>query len=98
MPESFKVLVKELQSLCLDVRVLDKDGEIIELKDDEDDDFTPTFSSVEYKSDDREIVESGYAIEEIDESELDLGYGSDAGEEDDDYTNDSMDDGEEDFE
>ena len=31
VPESFKVLVKELQSLCLDVRVLDADGEEIEL-------------------------------------------------------------------
>ena len=32
VPESFKVLIKELQSLCLDVRVLDKDGDEIELK------------------------------------------------------------------
>ncbi len=31
VPESFRVLVKELQSLCLDVRVLDKDGNEIEL-------------------------------------------------------------------
>ena len=31
IPESFKVLVKELQSLALDVRVLDKDGNEIEL-------------------------------------------------------------------
>ena len=36
VPESFKVLVKELQSLCLDIQVLDKDGNQIELKDDED--------------------------------------------------------------
>ena len=26
VPESFKVLVKELQSLCLDIQVLDEDG------------------------------------------------------------------------
>jgi len=32
IPESFKVLVKELQSLCLDVSVLDADGEEIDLK------------------------------------------------------------------
>ena len=31
VPESFKVLIKELQSLALDVRVLDKDGEEIQL-------------------------------------------------------------------
>ena len=40
IPESFKVLIKELQSLSLDVRVLDKDGSEIDLKQkfDEDDD------------------------------------------------------------
>ena len=31
VPEAFKVLVKELQSLGLDIRVLDKDGNEIEL-------------------------------------------------------------------
>ena len=36
VPESFKVLVKELQSLCLDIKVLDENGDEIELKDDED--------------------------------------------------------------
>ena len=36
VPESFKVLVKELQALCLDVQVLDRDGNQIELKKDED--------------------------------------------------------------
>ena len=36
VPESFKVLVKELQALCLVVQVLDRDGNQIELKEDED--------------------------------------------------------------
>ena len=36
VPESFKVLVKELQALCLDVQVLDRDGNQIEFKEDED--------------------------------------------------------------
>ncbi len=94
VPESFKVLVKELQSLCLDVKVLDKDGQEIELKDDEDDDFTPTFGSVENsRSDDREFERSGYSIDQIDESELELDFGSEDGPIDDDYT----DDGEEDI-
>lgn len=31
VPEAFKVLVKELQSLCLDIRVLDREGNEIEL-------------------------------------------------------------------
>ena len=38
VPESFKVLVKELQSLCLDVKILGEDGEEVDLKDDDDDD------------------------------------------------------------
>ena len=39
VPESFKVLVTELRSLCLDIRVLDEHGDEIELKDDDEDDF-----------------------------------------------------------
>ena len=39
VPESFKVLVKELQSLCLDIKVLDKrQGKEIELQGDDEDD------------------------------------------------------------
>ena len=38
VPESFKVLVKELQSLCLDIKVLDENGQEIELKEDDDED------------------------------------------------------------
>ena len=41
VPESFKVLVKELQSLCLDIKVLDDEGNEIELKDDDDDNYQP---------------------------------------------------------
>ena len=41
VPESFKVLVKELQSLCLDMKVLDDQGNEIELKDDEEDTYQP---------------------------------------------------------
>ena len=43
VPESFKVLIKELQSLGLDVKMLSADLEEIELRDlDEDDDMQPT--------------------------------------------------------
>ena len=38
IPEPFKVLIKELQSLALDVRVLDKEGNEIDLKQSFDDD------------------------------------------------------------
>ena len=37
IPESFKVLVKEMKSLCLNVEVLSSDGTVVELKDSEDD-------------------------------------------------------------
>ena len=39
IPESFKVLVKEMQSLCLNVEVLSKDGVAIEMKDSDEDVF-----------------------------------------------------------
>ena len=48
VPESFKVLLKELQSLCLDVRVLDKEGNEIELSTlGEDEDDAPTYIAQE---------------------------------------------------
>jgi len=83
VPESFKVLVKELQSLCLDVRVLDKDGGEIELKDDDDDDFIPDFREDVYQSDDSEIEASGYSIENVDEDDED-DLADDESEQDDD--------------
>jgi DNA-directed RNA polymerase subunit beta len=46
IPESFKVLVKELQALCLDVRVLDEAGEEIDISGICDDDI-PTFNSLD---------------------------------------------------
>ncbi|WP_179718318.1 DNA-directed RNA polymerase subunit beta [Saccharopolyspora hordei] len=39
IPESFKVLLKELQSLCLNVEVLSSDGAAIEMRDSEDEDL-----------------------------------------------------------
>ncbi len=48
VPESFKVLVKELQSLCLDVRVLDKNGNEIELSSLNEEDYeTPNYITEE---------------------------------------------------
>jgi len=37
VPESFKVLIKELQSLCIDVNVLNENDEIIEIKEEDED-------------------------------------------------------------
>lgn len=39
VPESFKVLIKEMQSLCLNVEVLSTDGKTIEMRDVEDEGF-----------------------------------------------------------
>nr|WP_328841106.1 DNA-directed RNA polymerase subunit beta [Nakamurella leprariae] len=39
IPESFKVLLKELQALCLNVEVLSSDGQTIEMRDQDDDDL-----------------------------------------------------------
>ena len=46
IPESFKVLIKELQSLSLDVKLLDENNEEVELIEEDDD-------STEFGSDDR---------------------------------------------
>ncbi len=39
VPESFKVLMKEMQSLCLNVQVLSADDRVIDMKDTDEDDF-----------------------------------------------------------
>ncbi len=85
VPESFKVLVKELQSLCLDIKVLDKDGEEIELKDDEDEMTTFNLSRMdadrddreEYVADDSAFEESGFAIEDVEDDDFGADDGSD---------------------
>ena len=66
VPESFKVLVKELQALCLDVRVLDEAGNEIELKDeDEDEDVIYTSEAhEEIVTDTEEVLGSGFVIDE----------------------------------
>jgi len=62
VPESFKVLVKELQSLCLDVRVLDNMGEEIELRDEDEDDMVYTAGET-FITDESEVLSSGFAID-----------------------------------
>ena len=42
IPESFKVLVKELQSIGLDIKVLNEDEEEVSLRDDDDEDIATT--------------------------------------------------------
>ena len=68
IPESFKVLVKELQSLCLNLQVLDKDGHEIELSDlMEDDHRIPMFVPKEEVLPVNEEDEGSYEMDTEDE-------------------------------
>jgi len=68
VPESFKVLVKELQSLCLDVRVLDESGMKIDLKGDDGDDMREDIRDDSlYKSTDESFVSHGYSVHDIED-------------------------------
>ena len=67
VPESFKVLVKELQALCLDIRVLDEQGNEIELREDDDDDdviYTSGDNEEVVVGDTNEVLDSGFVIDE----------------------------------
>ena len=80
-PESFKVLIKELQSLGLDIRVLDRDGFEVDLKQKFDDDDTGFGKNTPVYFEDESVVvegeldgyelqdENGDDITEADESE-----------------------------
>ena len=79
VPESFKVLVKELQSLCLDIRVLDKDGQEIELKEDDEDDYIPGMRD-DYRASEEDFNDAGFSIDRSqsvfgDESENEDSFG-----------------------
>ena len=86
IPEAFKVLVKELQSLCLNVDLLDKDGNVVELRDDEDDDLIPVYNEELEAASDEELASEGYTIEEVPEEDdymLDMDVYDDYSEEED---------------
>ena len=72
IPESFKVLIKELQSLCLDVKVLSEEDEELEVKEstDIDDEVDGNFE-LNLISDEREVEES-HVIEDIEDEDDDL--------------------------
>ena len=77
------MLVKELQSLCLDIQVLDKNGDVIELKEDDEDTYPPDRvreddDFYQYR-DENEFASAGYTLKEnSDEDDL----AADAGDED----------------
>ncbi len=68
VPEAFKVLVKELQALCLDIQVLDRDGSVIELKEEDEDTYPPDRvreddEFYQYR-DENEFASAGYTLKE----------------------------------
>ena len=92
VPESFKVMIRELQGLGLDVRVLDENGDVVDLRNDGDEDeeenrYPGENFEMNYANDDSELEKSGYGI--IDEEEL-----KETGSDDDDFSDDGFSDGE----
>ncbi len=91
IPESFKVLVKELQALCLDIKVLDEAGEEIELSDFFEDD-TPAYTSLEAveEAHDKEHdgAEEASAEEDFDDEDFDGDDFADDGEFEEEYSYD----------
>ena len=85
VPESFKVLVKELQALCLDVRVLDEAGDEIDISGLYDDD-TPAFATVE------EVERAADAEAEAEDEEDFEEYDEEFEEVDEDFSYDDADD------
>ncbi len=89
VPESFKVLVKELQALCLDIQVLDEQGNQIELKDDDEDNYQPgRFRDDDYDhyqdvGSESEFADAGFTMKETsDDDDFAVGAEADAGEDD----------------
>ena len=89
VPESFKVLVKELQALCLDIQVLDENGNQIELKDEDEDNYQPgRFRDDDYDryqdvGSESEFADAGYTMKETsDDDDLAAAEETDADEED----------------
>ncbi|WP_026255109.1 DNA-directed RNA polymerase subunit beta [Terrisporobacter glycolicus] len=90
IPESFKVLIKELQSLCLDVKILSEEDEELEVKENVDFDEPEGDFEGSVVSDDTDVQEN-HMIEEI-EVEEDEELLDDMSYDDFDYSNDGNDD------
>ena len=84
IPESFKVLVKELQALCLDIKVQDENGEEIELSEVYEDD-TPPYRELNSRDVEVEATESEDAEEDFGEELEDYVDSEDFEDEDGEY-------------
>jgi len=72
IPESFKVLIKELQSLALDVKVYSDEREEITIKESADDDLEELNVNIEGREDEEPLVEYEDIGEDLSEDEIDL--------------------------
>ncbi len=94
VPESFKVLVKELQSLCLDIKVLDENMEVIELsEDDEDEEITRPLAEAPAVGSDEEFAAAGFGINDAEDGDLDLAAFDSVSDEEEDAGEDNYGDG-----
>ncbi len=66
--ESFRVLTHELQALALDVRIMDKEGIVIDLSQNEEDRKTAAPATENSEEVDEEDIESGYEMDDIPEA------------------------------
>ena len=69
IPESFKVLIKEMQSLCLDIKVLDENSEEIEIKEETEADGIAAIERMVDREIDARRLEEEAEYEEVDEEE-----------------------------
>ena len=69
VPESFRVLVKELQALGLDLKVLDADDNEIELRDDDDDDDVINYNALDKYREEQKQAEKAKLEAEVGETE-----------------------------
>ncbi len=86
VPESFKVLVKELQSLGLNIRTLDKNGEDVQLSSICNDEDTFTYSNkaaamfeedLDFGEEDEEELADSFLIKDVDDADFGEGIDSD---------------------
>ena len=102
IPESFKVLIKELQSLGLDVRVLRDDNTEVKIMDTSE--FNQDFRSVmegdtRYRENSRDFAAGGFQTQRFNiQGELEDASDEDEYDDDDDFEDEGFDDSEDDFE
>ena len=90
IPESFKVLIKEMQALGLDVKVLSENDEEIEIKESSeyDDDPRNLESIMDFETEiesEEQMLNSGFSEENADEDDFDADFGQQDDFEEDDF-------------